>query len=30
MISATALGISPMIALDVWLGGSLFDWLGRP
>jgi uncharacterized membrane protein YdjX (TVP38/TMEM64 family) len=28
MITATALGISPMIALDVWLGGSLFDWLG--
>ena len=33
MISATALGISPMIAVDVWLGGSLldslFEWLGR-
>jgi uncharacterized membrane protein YdjX (TVP38/TMEM64 family) len=28
MLAATALGISPTLALDVWLGGSLFDWLG--
>lgn len=30
MIAATAIGISPAIALDVWLGGSLLDWLRGP
>jgi uncharacterized membrane protein YdjX (TVP38/TMEM64 family) len=28
MIVATALGIIPLMVLDIWLGGSLSSWLG--